>query len=155
MPSSPLEHAPRAEEGRSGCFSRLDRIHRRGDFQIIRKEGFRFHSKHFVWFFRLRGEAEAEASARRLGLAISRRSGAAVRRNRIKRLLRETFRLQRERLPLLCDVLVSGKSGLPSLSLAEVLAEFLKVQAQLRAALSSSSSSSRQAKAASTAPLRR
>lgn len=35
----------------------------------------------------------------RLGLAISRRMGTAVRRNRIRRLIRESFRLAQEDLP--------------------------------------------------------
>ncbi len=36
----------------------------------------------------------------RLGLAISRRAGNAATRNRIRRLLRETFRLRRRELPM-------------------------------------------------------
>jgi ribonuclease P protein component len=43
----------------------------------------------------------------RLGLAVSTRVGPAVRRNRIKRLLREAFRLDQHDLPRGYDVVVS------------------------------------------------
>ncbi|MHC4245425.1 MAG: ribonuclease P protein component [Planctomycetota bacterium] len=42
----------------------------------------------------------------RLGLSVGRRCGNAVRRNRFKRLLRETFRLNRQSWPVGYDLLV-------------------------------------------------
>ncbi len=42
----------------------------------------------------------------RLGLSVSRKVGTAVKRNRIKRLLRESFRLQQHLLPVGMDWLI-------------------------------------------------
>ena len=47
----------------------------------------------------------------RLGLVVGRRHGNAVRRNRIKRVLREAFRLSRDRLPSGLDVACAPRVG--------------------------------------------
>lgn len=48
----------------------------------------------------------AEDAYWRLGLSVSRRVGTAVRRNRIKRLLREVFRLHRHAWPAAYDLVI-------------------------------------------------
>ncbi|MCK9538999.1 ribonuclease P protein component [Dokdonella sp.] len=52
-----------------------------------------------------------DASGARLGLAVSRRvSKRAVRRNRIKRIVRDSFRRHRQLLPA-CDILLIARAG--------------------------------------------
>jgi len=49
-------------------------------------------------------------SGRRLGLTVSRRVGNAVQRNRVKRRLREFFRLNKDRLPV-ADIVIIAQPG--------------------------------------------
>jgi ribonuclease P protein component len=48
----------------------------------------------------------------RLGMAVGKRHGGAVERNRIKRLIREAFRLNRAELPASADIVVVPRSGM-------------------------------------------
>jgi len=51
---------------------------------------------------------------------VARRHGPAVRRNRMRRLLREAFRLNRSALSVPCDIVIVPRSGWRTLSLAAV-----------------------------------
>jgi ribonuclease P protein component len=59
----------------------------------------------------------------RLGVAVSKEHGAAVRRNKVKRLLREAFRLERATLPAAFDVVLIPKTPGQKLVLAELRTE--------------------------------
>jgi ribonuclease P protein component len=68
-------------------FSRAERVGRHAEFQEIYKQGTRLRGR-FMTLFVLPNNL----SRARLGIAATRKLGDAVRRNRVKRLVREWFR---------------------------------------------------------------
>lgn len=108
-----------AATGQGERLRRADRIRDPRDFRRLQREGRRRSSRHFVavvgpgW----------EPGRTRLGLAVSRRVGGAVGRNRVKRRVREWFRRRRGELPAGCDVVVIARSGAVGLSSEEIARE--------------------------------
>lgn len=100
-------------------FTRAERILKGKDFALVRKQGKRLAGKGFVIFIKANN-----LDIRRLGLAVSSKVAGAVQRNRIKRLLREFFRLNKEIFPLSADIFISVKEGFNPRSYREVEKEF-------------------------------
>lgn len=61
----------------------------------------------------------------RLGVSVSKDHGGAVRRNKLKRLLREAFRLERQLLPMALDVVLIPRQRAENFPLASLRAELL------------------------------
>ena len=94
-----------AAAARSARFSPRQRLHTAKDFGRVFGEPVRSSDRYFTVLARSSG-----ADVARLGLTISRRVAKnAVDRNRLKRLARESFRLQ-PALPA-CDFVVLAKAG--------------------------------------------
>ena len=62
----------------------------------------------------------------RLGLAVARKVGPSVRRNRTKRLLREGFRRNRGQISRPVDLVLVAKRGIVACAYAEVESEYRK-----------------------------
>jgi ribonuclease P protein component len=99
-------------------FRRNERIRRKKEYEAIYRQGIRRHTPHFTVI-----TTRCPSGASRLGLTVSRKVGSAVKRNRIKRLLREFFRLNRSRFPVPLDIVIIPKRNLPPLSYADVTRE--------------------------------
>ncbi len=100
-------------------FGKEDRILKRSEFLALDGRGRRFVAEWFVVIV-----APSAASRSRLGVTVSRRVGRAVQRNRIKRVVREFFRLNRHRLGGCWDLHViarRGAAGQPNPALFESL----------------------------------
>jgi len=83
-----------------------ERLHRQREFSQVIREGRRYSSAGLIlWVYR----AAASDQRPRLGLAISGSVGKAVTRNRLKRLLREIFRLHKAELPPGVDLVFGAR----------------------------------------------
>ena len=99
-------------------FGKNERIRKRKDYLNIYQNGVRVDSTNFVTILR-----QNRCGIKRLGLTVSKKVGNAVKRNRIKRLLREFFRLNKDRLPASQDIVIIVKRNISSLKYQDVCRE--------------------------------
>lgn len=120
--------------GRAHTFPKSSRILRSAEFRHIYENGFRVSSPLFAAFcFERISKGSAEGSrvtGPRLGLTVPRAVGGAVQRNRIKRRLREAFRLHRDRLGPQWDLVLNPKASLLRATFPEVERALEKVIAR-------------------------
>lgn len=105
--------------GRGQRLPRGARLRSARDFQRVNRTGVRRAGSHFVL---VRAPAREPAGSA-LGLAVSRKVGNAVERNRVKRRVREWFRRGRAELPAGADWVVIARAGAAELDTASVAAE--------------------------------
>lgn len=92
-------------------FPRKSRLLRAKEFASLHRLGRRTLTGHFIVYI-----MPNRLGLSRLGVSISARAGSAVERNRLKRLLREYFRINRATMPMPADIHITVKRGASALS---------------------------------------
>jgi ribonuclease P protein component len=106
-------------------FPKENRLLSSRDFQRVYRRGRLFQDRYFRIFYLER------PGPPRLGLTVSRKLGKAVARNRIKRVIREAFRLNKE-LFMDLDLIVQPRRAAMELSKKALRERFLKAASHLQ-----------------------
>ena len=96
------------------------RLRRKRDFERVFRGGWRTGTREIRFVIRAN-----DLDHPRLGLAVGRRVGNAVARNRLKRRLREVFRRHRDACPAPLDVVVIPQAGADALSFEALREQFV------------------------------
>ena len=110
--------------------SPLESIKKTADFKQVYKHGKSFSNRYFVVY-----AFPNEKSCARLGLSISKKVGRAVARNKLRRWVKEYFRLNKRELPnvdfvvvarmLSAELIVSAKFSDVKQSLSNIVAQIV------------------------------
>ncbi len=101
-----------------------ERILRRNEFSAVFQRGKRIHSEYLTIIL-----SQNALGNRRIGIVAGKRAGNAVRRNRMKRLLREFFRLNKHRLPVSQDILIIARKDFSFMKAQDLCTEIEKILA--------------------------
>ena len=99
-------------------FSKDARIRKKREYSTIYQQGVRNDSRNFIII-----TCRNQSGLSRLGITVSKKVGNAVRRNRIKRLLREFFRLHKTQFSPSQDIVIIAKKDIPILTYQDVCKE--------------------------------
>jgi ribonuclease P protein component len=99
--------------------SRRGRLSRSRDFDAVYRHGRSVSTRYLVLYAFPRGYEDEIGSEARLGLAVSRKVGGAVDRNRVKRRLRDAFERVSSELPAGHDYVLVVRPGLAEVADAQ------------------------------------
>jgi len=103
-------------------YRKLERITNHSRYRTIYQQGVWRSSRHFTTI-----TCSNDRGTKRLGITVTKKAGNAVRRNRIKRLIREFFRLNKSLFPAGYDVVVMAKRNMPPVKYQEAYTELTEL----------------------------
>ncbi len=92
------------DQKRKNSFNKSERIVKRSEYVQLSKTGKKFHNRHFLALYQLNSK-----NVTRLGITVTKKVGNAAIRNRIKRLTRECFRLNKHYFTNSMDISIIAK----------------------------------------------
>ncbi len=112
----------RASDAPGLDFPRSCRLVRRADFDAVYREGRKRTSREFAIFLRANG-----LPLSRFGWSIKKALGTAVRRNRIRRRVREMIRLHRSEIAAGWDIVIHPRASAATANFAALTSELMKL----------------------------
>ena len=110
---------------------KCERIRKRTEYLSVQGCGRKLHSDNFLVFVLKRPSEEGAAKARvRFGTTVTKKVGGAVVRNRVKRMVRETYRQHKSWFPAGADVVLVAKRSAAGLRLRDVEREIERLCAR-------------------------
>lgn len=85
-------------------FKKEDRILKRREFLQLKRCGKKIHHRNFIAIY-----SSGINKKNRIGITVTKRLGNAVKRNKIKRLIREHFRVNRDKIAEFMDINIIAK----------------------------------------------
>jgi ribonuclease P protein component len=103
-------------------YRKPERVTSRNRFKVIYNQGVWRRSKNFTVV-----TCVNDLGAKRLGITVTKKTGNAVQRNRIKRLIREFFRLNKKLFPDQHDVVIMARKNIMSLTYRQACDELTEL----------------------------